>query len=139
VCGDRALRGLDGRRHRQPRPERLCLSLCVYRRQRLVPERVPGGTVRFLADDQAADRRGGLQPRRGIDDVPGRQRLPGGAAECHDRLTRVHGRARRQAEIMRRVQLLDPLQHPKARAHGALCVIAVRDGRPEHGHHRVAD
>ena len=91
------------------------------------------------ADDQAADGRSGLQPGGRVDHVPDRERLSRIApVHADDRLARVHRRTRPERKALR-AQLRNRLEHPQARAHSSLRVVAVRHRSPEHGHHRVPD
>ena len=61
---------LDG----EPRRDGLGLSLGVDRPSPSRSGSRGGGPICLRADDQAARRRGGLQPRGGVDDVAGRER-----------------------------------------------------------------
>src|SRR6266516_1484325 len=81
-----------------------------YGRHRPQNERPPGRPVCLLADDDATGRRATLQPRRGVDHVPGRERVTGvvaGADRDHG-LARVDRGPDREIEPrMRPVELLD--------------------------------
>ena len=108
VRGDRPLgrrkRRLDG----EPRLDRLRLPLRLHGLERLVPDDVARGAMRLGSDDQPPGGRRRLQPRRGVDDVAGRERLPRVLrADRDDRLARVDGGPRRQLEAVRPVQLVE--------------------------------
>jgi len=95
-----------------------------------------------LRDCDAVDRCSALQTRGGVDDVPGDDSfaLLRAGAERDDRLSRVDPDADLERErCIVRVQLLDRLEHPQSRTHGALGIVLMRNGRAEHGHHGVAD
>jgi hypothetical protein len=104
--------------------DRLCLAVVDH-----VARRAMGR----LADEDAVHRGGGLEPRGGVDDVAGDDRLAGGdiGVECDERLARVDGRA--DLEIRRAVADRDRRQH---RTNG---IVLVRHGCAEDGHHSVAD
>ena len=116
----------------QPHRQRSGLALDPDRGQRLVVEQPPGRPEGRLADQHAPDRRNPLQPGGGVDHVAdhdlavvpvgGHHRLPGVDADAD-----VEG------------QLLHGLQDGQAAAHRPLGVVLVGRGRPEHGHHPVAD
>ena len=98
-------------------------------------DRAAGPYVRLLADEHSADRRGGLQPGRGVDDVPGDKGLAmfGARIEGHQRLARVH----RDAELQPFV--LGPVPDGERGPHRALGVVAVGDRRAEDAHDGIAD
>ena len=70
---------------------------------------------------------------------PVAERVPASRIDGDDGLAGVHGRARGKVERMLAVQLVDALEHAQARANRALGIVTVRNGRPEDGHHRIAD
>ena len=130
------------RRHRLPDGDRQRLPFCLDRWRLAVVDHVTRGPIRRLADEDAIDRSGGLQARGCVDDVARGDTLALGraSAECHDGLARVHSRADLELEPrIPLVQLPDRLADRKRSPHGSLGVILVRDRRPEHSHHCVAD
>ncbi len=124
-------------------PDRIGSGLSL-RRDRLdvthVHDRALRRAHRRLVDDHPADGRGRLQPRRGVHDVAGHDPLAAlrPRAERDDRLPGRHGRSHRDLESFV-AELLDRLEDPERRPHGALGVVLVRDGGAEHGHDGVAD
>ena len=127
---------------RAPDRQRLGLALDRRRRQLLVvedPLRLPEGV---LGHRDPVHRRGSLQSRRGVDDVPGDDPLAllGARAERDDRLAGRDPHADLEREIgIGGVEVPDRVQDAQRRAHGALRVVLVCHGRAEHGHHGVAD
>ena len=83
--------------------------------------------MRRRADENAVDRRGRLQARRGVDDVARDERLALGRVrvERDQRLTGVDGDADLEAVLDQRVA------HRERRTHGALGVVLVRVGAPK--------
>ena len=96
-------------------------------------------TVGLDAYDQPAFGRGRLQPRRGVDHIAGRQRLPLRGAEHHDRFACVDGRPRGEREAVLDIEGVEASENPEPGADRAFSVVAVRGRRAEDGHHGVAD
>ena len=131
-----------GGRHRldrNPRADGILLALRQDRPEGFVTDRLPARPIRLVAHDEPAFRCGRLQPRRGVDDVTGRERFPGRGIERDDGLASVHGGASSEAESVRAVQLLDAFENAQPRADGSLGVVAVRARGSEDGHHGVPD
>ena len=102
-----------------------------------VVDHVLGRAVGGLADEDAVDRRGGLQAGGGVDHVarghPLALRRPG--AERDQRLAGVDGDP--QLELV--ALLRHPVPDGERRADRALGVVLVRGRSAEERHHRVAD
>ena len=82
-----------------------------------------------------------LEPCSDIDDVAGCDALarPGLGRELDHGLAGCDGYPHREVELLVLRELVDRLEDPQARAHGALGIVLVRHGRAEDGHHGVAD
>ena len=93
----------------------------------------------LFADDHPPARRRRLQPRRGIDDVPGRQRLARARAPTVTTASPVLTAARAASSSRAPRSAPRSLEHAEPGAHRALRVVPVRDRRAEHRHDRVAD
>ena len=65
--------------------------------------------------------------------------VPALAAELDHRFSRCDGYADREVELLVLRELVDRLEDPQPRAHGALGIVLVSHGRAEDGHHGVAD
>jgi hypothetical protein len=127
--------GLD----RQPRLDRLGLSLHVERSHGLVPNRVPRRPVCLVTDEQSSWGRGGLETRRRVHYVACRQHVSARGIHGNDRVAGVHRSARGEVERLFPVQLVDPFEHTKTRTNRALGVLAVRNRSAEYAHHGIAD
>ena len=128
--------------HRDPRRDRKLLALRVDRRSGRVDDRGTRRAVGLFTDEDAADRGGRLQPRRGVDDVARDHRLAerGARVHHHERLAGVHGDADLQVEL--RVRFVDRAHSLPHRERGANCTLGVvteRRRRAEQPHDRVAD
>ena len=113
---------------------RLGLALQLVLAGVLVGDRRLGRALRRLADEHRARLGGRLDARGGVDEVAGDHALPVGA-ERDRRLAGQHAGPSRE----RRVELGHRGDQVERRPHRALGVVLVRDGRPPHRHHRVAD
>ena len=123
------------RLERLPARDRLGLALHRDRVELLVVDRRAGRAVRQLADEHAVDRRGRLQPGRGIDDVARRDVLArGGRASSETSASPVLTPMRTWSEPGRLVRLGEGLADRERRPNGALGVVLVRRGRAEHRH-----
>ena len=121
---------------------RLCLALCLDRRQRFVREHALGLPKRLLRYSDRIHRRARLNPRRSVDDVARDDRLAlvRASLEQHDSLARIDPDPDLKVELRAAlVQLSNRLEDPQPRPHRALRVVLVRHRRTEHRHHRVAD
>jgi hypothetical protein len=132
--------GAGGERAKEGK--RLRLSLHLHRLELFVLEDALSGAIGLLGAGDPVHRCRPLQAGGGVDDVAGDDPLPlfGAGAQGHDRLPRVDADAYLQRQ--RRVgvvQLVDRLQDAEAGPDGALCIVLVRHGRAEDGHHRIAD
>ena len=105
---------------------------------RLVPDDVARREVGLGADDDAVDRRGGLQAGRGVDHVTGDQRFAErcAGAEGDNRLPGVHSDAQLQTAFD---EVAGDVTDGKRSAHCALRVVTMGERRAEDAHHRVAD
>jgi len=114
----------------------------LHRFEPLVIEDAPCLEVGDLADCYAPDRRDRLQPRRSVDDIPCDDplaELRSGTA-VDKRLARVDPDSDAKVEVrMRRVQILDLLEHAQAGANCSLGIVFVCHRCPEDRHHRVTD
>ena len=125
------------RRSRLPHDDRPLLALDQDRRRRLVLNRLRGGAIGRLVDEDAVHRRCRLEPRSGVDDVSARHSLALGHARS-DADERLTGRDR-DPELELRAFGEDCLSDRERRTYGALRIVLVRDRRAEERHHRVAD
>ena len=120
--------------HRAPRSDRCLLALQLLIGLALEGDRVAGRSLSRLADEHGSRFGRGLEPAGGVDEVTGDHAL----ALRADRDCGLAGQdtgARLDAGA-ERTDLLDQVQR---RAHGALRVIFLRDGRAPNGHDRIAD
>ena len=97
-----------------------------------------------VGDEDAVDRRGGLDARRAVDRRPDRDEGAVAAAERADHdVTGVDADAHPQGQVVRRrelgVEVGEVVEHGQRSADGALGVVLVGATQPEDGHHRVAD
>ena len=95
-----------------------------------------------FSNEDPVDRRGGLESRRRVDDVPRRHPLselrPG--AERHERLARVDGDSHFELESrIGLIQLDDRLADRDCGANRPLGIVLVGDRRPEERDDRIAD
>ena len=118
----------------------LALALRLDRGRALEGERVPGQPVGLLADDRAAGRRRRLESRRRVHDVAGREGVPGAAlsATIASPLPTAT-RTWRSSPAWRSFSSRTPSRTRERRPNGSLGVVAARERRAEHRHHRVAD
>ncbi len=125
---------------RTPGPDRLGLPLRFDIVMRCIRNGPLGGVHRRLVDDDGSHRSRGLEPRCRVHDVARHDALApfGPGAQRDDSLARRHGSADRDLEPAV-AQLLDRVEDPERGAHGTFGVVLVRNRRPEHGHHGVAD
>ena len=123
------------RRDGSPGPDRLLLAFGVDRAQLLVADGGSCEEVCLLAHDELARRRAGLKSRSRVDDVAHGEGLTGarGGADGYDRLSRVHGGASFEAEVLHRFQDLE------ASPNRALGIVTMGDRGTEDGHDCVAD
>jgi hypothetical protein len=92
--------------------------------------------VGLLAHDHRSDWRRALEPRGGVDDIAGDHRLSeaGARIERHDRFAGIDRDANVQPVLS-----LGPFADSKCGSNRPLRIVAVRDGRAEHAHDRIAD
>ena len=147
AANDRRARDLPPRPHvprgdRLPRGDGQRLSLDLLRIELLVVGRVRGRAERGLAHDDAIGRRGGLQTRRGVDDVARGHGLAFARlrAEHDEGLTGVDADANTQAELrVRGVHGGDGMLDRERRSDRALGVILVRHRCTEDRHDGIPD
>ena len=146
VAADQRRRGRRPARRRlerlldEPRDHGVTLALCLDGGKGFEPEGTTRQAVALIVDDHVARRGRGLQPRRDVDDVARRERV---LRRCVDRDDRLAGRdpgAHVQGDAgMPPVQLADPFEDRQRRTDRPFGVVALRERRAEHRHHRVAD
>ena len=136
------LAGCRSRGDGEPRAHRLGLPLHRERVHLAVLEQGACRAVGSFADEDAVRRCRSLEPGRGVDDVTGDYPLAaiGVRSDGDDRFARVHREPHLECELgVAGIQLVDGGAHSERRAHGALRVVTVGDGRAEDGHDCVAD
>ena len=142
----RALDDVDAeagpRLDRLPRRDGLGLALCEDGVGGPVRDRAIRGAVGRLADQDAVDRRGGLEPGGGVDDVAGGHPLPaaGVGTEDDQRLAGVD--AHPDVEVEAGLPLVQPVDRSpdrERRPDRPLGIVLMRHGRSEERHHGVAD
>ena len=114
--------------------QRFGLPLQLVLACRFVGDRGLGRAPGRLADQHRPGLGGGLDPRGGVDQVAGDHPLAFGA-DRHGRLAGEHARPRREA----RIELLHCGDQVERGPDRPLGVVLVRDRRPPHRHHGVAD
>ena len=130
--------GLDG----PPDGDRLSLPLRLDSSGLLVHDRPRGGAERRLADEDAVDRRRGLEACSRVHDVSGHHRVAFARPriERDERFARVHGDAHVEVEPgITVIEARDGVVDGERGADGSLGVILVSDRGPEDGDDRVAD
>ena len=124
----------------EPRLHRIALALRVDGVQLSVVERVAGEPVGLGAHHGSANGRRGLEAGRRVDHVAGGEGVGGRGVDGDHRLARAHGGAHLEVEVrVALVQLRDAFQDAEGRAHGPLRIVASRERRAEHRHHRIPD
>ena len=119
-----------------PDGDRLLLSLRLDRRGLAVVDRLRGGPVGRLADEDPVHRRGGLDAGGGVDDVACGHAFPrlGPRREVDQRLAGV------DADPDLELPLLgNPVTDRERRAQRTFRIVFVRNRRAEERHHRVTD
>ena len=144
-AGERRVRGGPAPRclerfEDRPRGDRSRLPLRVDGGDGVEPERVARESVRLLADEYAAGRRGVLQTGGRVHDVAGREWLPRSGLHGDHGLAGADGTAHLEVEPpVGGVQFLDPLQDRETGPDGSFRVVDTSERRTEHGHDRVPD
>ena len=93
--------------------------------------------MRLRADEHPVQRRSRLEPRCGVDDVPGHHRLSLArpSVQRDERFAGVH----RDAHLELVALLRRPVTDRERRSNRPLRIVLVRHGGAEHGHDGVAD
>ncbi len=121
---------------RLPDLDRRRLALCLDRVVIAVRDRLCGGAIRRLVDEDAVHGRGALKPCRGIDDVAGGHAL----AFARPSAERNEGFARRDGDPeLKILLLLHPVADRERGADRALGIVLVGDRSAEERHDRVPD
>ena len=110
--------------------------------QRLPFEHAGRGAIGLVGDGDGVHRGGSLQARGGVDHVAGDESLARfrASTEGDHRLPGVDAYTNLQGQRgVAAVEVVDRFDQPQTGAHRTLGVVLVRQRRPEHPHHRVAD
>ena len=127
----------------RPCRERRALALGAQLGARAVADRSAAGAHRPLADQHGARLGVLLQPGGDVDGVAGHHHLAAGrGVAAGDHLAGVDADPQRDLAAVQPADALGQVGEPalggQCREHGALGIVLMRLGDPEHGHHRVA-